>query len=126
MTNATPLTDPRDEHKRVIDHRLEEGAWGIFLILIGVLWLIPDTKVPEELWLVGAGVIMLGLNLVRYFNHIRMHGLTIILGVAAILAGVASSFHVDVPVFALLIIVLGAALLARQLVPRHERHAEAR
>lgn len=117
MTNLTPISDSPDEHARALDRRLEEGAWGIFLIMIGVLWLIPKTRVPEDFWLLGAGVIMLGLNAARSFNHLRMRALTLVLGIAAVIAGLASSLGFDLPIFALLIIILGAALLVRQLLP---------
>ena len=52
--------------KLALNARLEAIGWALFLIWIGGLWLMPDERLPEETWLIGAGLIMLGLNGVRY------------------------------------------------------------
>lgn len=113
---ATP--DEHEEHIRSLDRRLEEGAWGLFLVMIGALWLMPEAKLPDDTWLIGAGVIMLALNAARRLNGIRVHALTVILGFAAVLGGVAGVLSYDVPVFATLVLIFGAWLVVRQLMPR--------
>jgi hypothetical protein len=119
MTNPIEMSDTGpDQQRRILDHRLEEGAWGLFLVLMGALWLLPDSRVPDDLWLVVAGVIMLGLNAARSFNHLRVHTLTIILGAAAVLVGLAGTLGYDLPVLALLLIVLGVFLVVRQFLPK--------
>ena len=52
----------QDPQKMHLNKRLEAIAWGLFLIMIGALWLLPDETVPEGTWLLGVGVILLGLN----------------------------------------------------------------
>ena len=39
-----------DQSKRntVLDKQLETIGWGLFLVLIGVIWLVPDAHVPQE------------------------------------------------------------------------------
>ena len=52
-------TAMHEELKEALNWRLEAIGWGLFLIIIGALWLIPEQRVPEGAWLIAAGVIML-------------------------------------------------------------------
>lgn len=97
------------------DRRLEEAGWALFLMMIGGLWLVPKENVPSDLWLVGAGVIMLGINFVRYFKGIKMSGFTVFLGIVALAAGLSGAFSLNFPVVALIFVILGASLLMRAL-----------
>ena len=105
--------------RRTVEHilniRLEEIGWALFLIMIGGLWLLPDGRIPSHTWLIGAGLIMLGINIARYFMGIKMSGFTVFLGVVALVAGLGGSFAVDLPVFPAVFIVLGFSLLMRAL-----------
>jgi hypothetical protein len=101
----------QDIQKVHLNKRLEAIAWGLFLIMIGCLWLIPDEKVPEGTWLIGVGMIMLGLNLFRNLNGIKMSGFTIFLGVLALCIGLGNFFGVDLPVFPVLIILWGLSVV---------------
>ena len=102
-----------DPAKRELNHRLETVSWGLFLIMLGGFALL--RSVPEGTWLVGAGIIMLGLNLVRVLAGIRPSGFTVILGTIALLSGIGSVYGVDVPVGPLLIILIGMAIVFRAL-----------
>ena len=51
-----------------LGQRLERIGWALFLIMIGGLALLPDGWVPEGTWLVGTGLIMIGLNVVRHLQ----------------------------------------------------------
>jgi len=51
------------------------------------LWLLPDETIPEGTWLIGVGVIMLGLNAARYMYGIKMSGFTVVLGIIALSIG---------------------------------------
>jgi hypothetical protein len=74
--------------------------------------------VPEGTWLIGAGVIMLGLNAVRLLVGIRASWFTVILGTIALLSGLSSVLGIDIPVGPLLIILIGLAIIVRALQPR--------
>jgi hypothetical protein len=54
------------EPKETLNTRLEAIGWGLFLVIIGTLWLFPENITPKGIWLIAAGLIMLGVNLVRY------------------------------------------------------------
>ena len=84
--------------------------------MIGGFALVKD--VPEGTWLIGAGVIMLGLNAVRLVLGIRVSWFTVILGTIALLSGIGSVYGIDIPVGPLLIILIGLAIIVRALQPR--------
>jgi hypothetical protein len=91
--------------------RLENVAWGLFLIVVGIAWLGPGAEVPLGICLTGGGLIMLALNAVRYFTGIKTSSFTIGLGAIAILAGIASALSVKI--FGVLLILIGSAIILR-------------
>lgn len=102
-----------DEDAEALNKRLEMVGWGLFLIMIGGLMLVPEQYVPEGLWLVGAGLIMLGLNAARYFYHLPLSWFTIILGLLALASGAGDLVGIDLPVFPILLILIGAHILLK-------------
>ena len=106
-------TAVHDESKEALNKRLEAIGWGLFLIIIGALWLIPDERVPDGTWLIAAGVIMLGVNAVRYLNGIKMSWSSLLLGILAVLFGVGEFVGLDLPFVAILLIVFGAGVILR-------------
>jgi hypothetical protein len=56
---------------------------------------------------------MLGLNVARYVNGIRMSNFTLVLGVLALLLGIGGMTGVDLPVFPVLLILIGADILVK-------------
>lgn len=102
--------------KQELNKRLETVSWGLFLIMLGGLAFAKD--VPEGTWLIGVGVIMLGLNAVRILLGIRASWFTLVLGTIALLSGLSSVLGVDIPVGPLLIILIGLAIIVRAFQPR--------
>jgi len=96
-----------------LDKQLEAIAWALFLIMSGGIRLV-----PEGTWLIGVGLIMLGLNLARYVNHIKTSGFTTILGLVALLAGIGDMLGGDLPVLAILLILVGIYLIFRNVIQR--------
>lgn len=108
--------DRQEERKRALDQRLDAAGWGLFLIMIGGLWLVPEEwGIPEGAWLVGAGLIILGLLAVRYLNGIKVSGFWVFLGALALGSGLAAIYGLDLPVFPILLIIAGAAILLKPL-----------
>lgn len=102
-----------DPDKAALNKRLETFAWGLFLVMLGGFILVPGDQFPKGWWSIGVGVIMLGLNLSRYFMHIRMSGFTTFLGIVAIISGVLELAGWDMLEGALFLIILGAYLLLK-------------
>ncbi len=112
-TGAKQPQAVQDPEKAALNKRLESIGWGLFLIMLGGFALVPDESVPKGLWSIGVGVIMLGLNAARYANKIKMSGFTTVLGILALLGGVAELLGFTSLEGGLLLIILGAYLLLK-------------
>ncbi len=102
--------------KERFNERLEQIGWGLFLIMIGGLALVPDQTVPEGVWLVGTGLIMLGLNAARYLNDIKMSSFTLVLGTVALLVGFSDFVGIELPLFPIMLIIIGAGILVKPML----------
>jgi hypothetical protein len=109
--DTVSIQGEQDVKKSALDRRLDSIGWGLFLVMIGGLWLAPEGRIPEGTWLIGTGLIILGTSLVRYFNDIKVSGFWVFLGVLALASGVGDVFGVNLPVFALLLILIGGGIL---------------
>lgn len=98
-----------------LNKRLEEIGWGLFLLLGGGILLAPSETLPQGTWLIVAGIILLGLNGARYFYGIKMSGLTLILGCLALAAGLGSLLGVNLPLFAVFLIIIGGFIIIKSL-----------
>ena len=102
-----------DEEKVALNKRLETIGWGCFLVMLGGFMFVPHTVVAKGVWSIGVGVIMLGLNVARYFYKIKMSGFTTFLGVISLISGVMQLFGLHTLEGAVLLIILGAYLLVK-------------
>ena len=103
-----------------LGQQLERIGWALFLIMIGGLTLLPSGWVPEGTWLVGTGLIMVGMNVVRHLKGLRINGFTTVLGLAAIAAGFSSMAGLNLPVFPILLVAVGLQILYSVFRPRRE------
>jgi hypothetical protein len=110
LINAVP-------DKITLNKRLEESGWGFFLLMTGTLMLLPSEFVPEGTWLIGAGLILLGLNGIRYLNDIKVSRFTITLGFAAVGFGMASLFGLRLPLLAIFLSLVGLSVIFKSLLP---------
>ena len=107
------------ENTRTSDRNLETVAWGALFIWWGITELVPG--LPHGTGAIGIGLIFLGLNLARSLNGIPTSGFTTTLGILALVLGgleLARSvmrLPFELPIFAILLIVLGAIMLVREL-----------
>ncbi len=115
-----PQPSDSDAGRAALNKRLENVAWGVFLILLGGFLLVPHTVVAQGVWSIAVGLVMLGLNVARYFNGIRMSGFTTVLGLLSVVSGVASLAGWSELDGALLLVILGTYLIAK---PWFDHHA---
>jgi hypothetical protein len=87
-------------------------------MITGIIWLIPTYRVPEGAWLWGVAAILFGVNIVRHFNHIKVNGFSMALGLAAAIAALTQIWRQDLPLVAICLIVIGVSLLAKPLLTR--------
>ncbi len=108
------------ENVRTLNRNLEAMAWGALFIWWGITELFPF--LPHGTGAIGIGLILLGLNVARSLNGVPSSGWTITLGILALvwggleLAGSLLALPFQIPVFAILLIVLGAIMLGRELL----------
>ncbi len=91
--------------------QLERIGWALFLIMIGGIALLPSGSVPDGTWLVGTGLIMIGLNVARHRSSISTSSFTIVLGLIALALGVSEMVGAALPVFPLLLVAIGAHIV---------------
>ena len=94
--------------------RLDQIGWGIFLVMIGVIWLVPG--VPQGTWLIGTGILLLALNALRSRLAIPWSGVSVALGVLALVAGLGHFTGINVPLFPICLVIIGATLILKPLM----------
>jgi len=73
----------------------------------------PNNPIRDGLWSIAVGLILLGLNVARYFRQIKMSGFTTVLGVISVVGGIVQLFGVKDLEGAFLLIILGAYLILK-------------
>ncbi len=116
------MTTPRhadlllvEAERSVLNKRIEDIGWGLLLIMTGAIWLVPEDQVPRGSWLIGTGILLLALNVVRYFKGAGVPVFTTVLGILLLGAGLAAYLGTALPVLAICLIVLGAGAILRPL-----------
>ena len=110
ISKPTPVIDPE---KVALNKRLETVFWGLFLIMLGGQWLLPKGTLPNGLWSIAVGLLLLGLNAARYFSKLKMSGFTTFLGILSLIGGIGEMiFKADLD-GAILLIILGSILILK-------------
>ncbi len=100
---------------QTINRSYEALAWGAIFVWWGITEMF--NFLPDGTGALGLGLILLGVNAVRSLNGIPVSGFSITLGILALvwggleLAGALLSLPFHLPVFAILLIVLGLLVL---------------
>ncbi len=96
---------------RALNQRYELVAWGSLFILFGAIDLVPGVPAGTE-WL-GIAIILMGLNMVRYFSKIPTSIISITLGIFAFALGASRLLHLrgPLPLFETILIMIGVVLL---------------
>lgn len=107
------------DQQQALNRRLESIGWGAFFVWWGVTELFKS--LPEGIGAVGIGLILLGLNAARSHYGIQTSGFTTTLGILALVLGglelteLVLDLPFELPVFGILLIVLGMIILGREL-----------
>ena len=112
------MTVRTEEEQKALNKRLETVGWGLFLIMVGGLALVPAQTVPKGVWSIGAGLILLGLNAARSYYGLKMSSGTIILGFLALGSGFGELLGVDLPLLEILLIAAGINIIMKALRDR--------
>ena len=114
-----------DEEKNALNKKLETIAWGLFLIMVGGFAFIPKTMVPGGVWSICVGVLLVGLNLARYLNGLKMSGFTTFLGALSVLSGILQLLGLHDYEGAILLIILGSYLLVKPTIEKTQLFGKA-
>ena len=113
-----------------VRNRTFEGlAWGAFVIW----WRIAELFqfLPSATWVLGVGLILIALNVARVRNGLPTSGFTITAGILALvwggleMAGRSLNLPFELPIFPILLIVLGVIVLAGKLTEIEAKRLEA-
>ncbi len=104
-----------DVSDQELDRRLNLIGWALILVMLGGLGLVPSHDLPDWTWLIGVGVILLGVNAVRAGCGLALNRFSTGLGLIALLVGLASIAGADLPILAIILIVFGADLALKAL-----------
>ncbi len=115
---ANPNSMDASSERVALERRFEDIGWGVLLLAICTIWLVPEEHVPHGSWLIAAGLILLGLNAARFFKGIRMSGFSLVAGVLALIAGLGEFFGIGVPLFPIALIVIGLCSLVKPLLEK--------
>jgi hypothetical protein len=105
------VTETREARSATLGQQLERIGWALFLIMIGGIALLPSGSVPDGTWLIGTGLIMIGMNVVRHRNGISTSSFTILLGLIALAVGVSEVVGAALPIFPILLVAIGAQII---------------
>ena len=105
-----------DAAHRDIDRTLDSIGWGLFFILLGSIWLVPESMVPEGLFLIGLGVIFVGLNSVRYILGRAASLFWIVVGLILLTIGISDFLGMDLPVIPMIVIIIGISMIIKPLI----------
>lgn len=97
----------------------EAIAWGALFIWWGVTEMVKI--LPEGVGAIGVGLILLGVNAARSLTGVRISGFSTTVGILALawggleLAGTVLHLPFELPVFAILLVILGVVLLGGEI-----------
>ena len=114
QTNQPATT--QDEQKKALDKRLDSIGWALFLIMIGCLWLVPPFMVPQGAWLIGTGIIILGITWVRHINNIMINKFWIVIGIIALASGLSQFLGIKLPLFPILLVIVGVSIIVKPMM----------
>jgi hypothetical protein len=110
---------------QALNRNFEAIAWGALFIWWGITEFF--TTLPDGTGLIGIGLILIGVNVARSLNSLPISRFSPTLGTLALvwggleLFGALLSLPFELPVFPILLIVLGAIILAPALAGKRDQ-----
>jgi len=86
--------------------------------MIGCLWLMPSFMVPQGTWLIGTGVIILGITWIRHINDIMIGKFWVVTGIIALASGLSNFLGIKLPLFPILLVIIGISIIAKPLMKK--------
>lgn len=102
--------------------KLEAFGWGLFFVWIGIVFL---AGVPAGWALAIIGIITLAMQALRVGFGLRYEGFWVVVGGCFLLGGIWQLVQVQLPLFPILLILAGAALIFATFWPETWRRKHA-
>jgi uncharacterized membrane protein len=72
--------------------------------------------VPRGTWLLGTGVIILGITWIRHINNIMINKFWVVIGIIALAAGLSNFLGIKLPLFPILLIIIGFSIIVKPMM----------
>jgi len=97
------------EQKNFRNKVFDTVAWGTFIVLLGVGWITSITyQASTTVYIaLGVGVILIALNLARYFTAIKISKFSLFVGIIALALSGAGVVGYELPFIPTLIVLIG-------------------
>ncbi|HZD59355.1 MAG TPA: hypothetical protein VE439_02735 [Anaerolineae bacterium] len=95
-------------NKRALGKKLEAVGWGLFFIWVGIALI---ANIGWGVGLLGAGIIILGVQVARYLFGLNWEGFSVAVGLLFALGGIWEPFNIQFSIVPILAIVGGIILL---------------
>ncbi len=115
MDNIGARGNVTDERKR-LSGRLDDVAWALLFLMSGAILAIPGIPHPWAAWFLGVGAILIAINVARYAAGLRVSVLITGCGAIAAAAGIVAYWGIELPVVALVLLLIGFVILAAPFV----------
>lgn len=115
---SAEFIDEERKQKIKLNERFNKIGWGLFLIMLGVIWLLPDALQPDGILAIGIGVILIGLSIIKHAYGIRGTDSNVFLGIVALSIGLGDYLDVGLPIIPVLLIFWGLSMIYRIIFPR--------
>jgi len=89
-------------------------VWGIFIILIGGLWIVAESTRLDmgSYFALGVGLILIGLNLARRSIGTKISKFSLGLGIVALLVGLSAVGGLKLSLVPTIVVVIGIFIVA--------------
>jgi hypothetical protein len=112
-------------YTQTMNRNFEAIAWGALFIWWGITELV--SSLPDGTGALGIGLILIGVNIARSLNGVPASRFSTTIGILALvwggleLTGALLSLPFELPIFAILLIVLGVILLRNEILRIHDQ-----
>ena len=87
-------------------------AWGLFFVLIGLSWAVSNVVDVVPYVALGAGIILIGLNVARTGLGMRLSKFSLFIGIVAFAFGGVALIGYELPLFETIIMLIGLFIIA--------------
>lgn len=94
-----------------VSENIHNIGWGIFLIFAGIIWLLPAGTLPDGAFYIGIGVLILGLNLIKYLKGFHVSWIMPVLGILILVKGIGEMTELSISILGVLILLMGLGIL---------------